>query len=154
MTKRANHHKRAAALFFFDHKLSKPKTYFWAVINDRNMAYSSGYLRDLITIRNKVVATGFGETTHYEDVTPKIHARKVWKSGNKAVREGALDGVDIVIFRMRWNTVIKRDSLIVFGGKTYQVTSLEGDEQANQMEAKVQEVVQGAPAPSPSSSEL
>ena len=113
------------------------------------MAYSSGYLRDLITIRNKVVATGFGETTHYEDVTPKIHARKVWKSGNKAVREGALDGVDIVIFRMRCNTVIKRDSLIVFGGKTYQVISLEGDEQANQMEAKAQEVVQGAPALSP-----
>ena len=113
------------------------------------MAYSSGYLRDLITIRNKVVATGFGETTHYKDVTPKIHARKVWKSGNKAVREGALDGVDIVIFRMRWNTIIKRDSLIVFGGKTYQVISLEGDEQANQMEAKAQEVVQGSPAPSP-----
>ena len=112
------------------------------------MAYSSGYLRDLITIRNKVVATGFGETTHYEDAGC-VHARKVWKSGNKAVREGALDGVDIVIFRMRWNTIIKRDSLIVFGGKTYQITSLEGDEQENQMEAKAQEVVHGAPAPTP-----
>ena len=38
---------------------------------------------------------------------------------------------------------------IVFGGKTYQIISLEGDEQDNQMEAKVQEVVQGAPAPTP-----
>ena len=113
------------------------------------MAYSSGYLKDIITIRNKVVATGFGDTTSYQDAGC-IHARKVWKSGNKAVREGALDGVDIVIFRMRWNTIIKRDSLIVFGGKTYQVISLEGDEQDNQMEAKVQEVVQGAPAPVPS----
>lgn len=112
-------------------------------------------MKDIVTIRNKVVATGFGETTHYEDAGC-VHARKVWKSGNKAVREGALDGVDIVIFRMRWNTIIKRDSLIVFGGKTYQITSLEGDEQENQMEAKAQEVVQGAPAPSPipSSSEL
>ena len=113
------------------------------------MAYSSGYLKDIITIRNKVVATGFGDTTSYQDAGC-IHARKVWKSGNKAVREGALDGVDIVIFRMRWNTIIKRDSLIVFGGKTYQIISLEGDEQDNQMEAKVQEVVQGAPAPVPS----
>jgi len=113
------------------------------------MAYSSGYLRDLITIRNKVVATGFGDTTSYQDAGC-IHARKVWKSGNKAVREGALDGVDIVIFRMRWNTIIKRDSLIVFGGKTYQIISLEGDEQDNQMEAKATEVVQGAPAPAPS----
>ena len=113
------------------------------------MAYSSGYLKDIITIRNKVVATGFGDTTSYQDAGC-IHARKVWKSGNKSVREGALDGVDIVIFRMRWNTIIKRDSLIVFGGKTYQVISLEGDEQDNQMEAKVQEVVQGAPAPVPS----
>ena len=112
------------------------------------MAYSSGYLKDIITIRNKVVATGFGDTTSYQDAG-RIHARKVWKSGNKAVREGALDGVDIVIFRMRWNTIIKRDSLIVFGGKTYQIISLEGDEQDNQMEAKVQEVVHGAPAPTP-----
>ena len=53
-----------------------------------------------------MAATGFGETTHYEDVPPKIHVRKVWKSGNKAVREGALNGVDIVIFHMRWNTII------------------------------------------------
>ena len=113
------------------------------------MAYSSGYLKDIITIRNKVVATGFGDTTSYQDAGC-IHARKVWKSGNKAVREGALDGVDIVIFRMRWNTIIKRDSLIVFGGKTYQIISLEGDEQDNQMEAKATEVVQGAPAPVPS----
>lgn len=112
------------------------------------MAYSSGYLKDLITIRNKVVATGFGDTTSYQDAGC-IHARKVWKSGNKAVREGALDGVDIVIFRMRWNTIIKRDSLIVFGGKIYQIISLEGDEQENQMEAKAQEIVQGAPAPTP-----
>ena len=110
------------------------------------MAYSSGYLKDIITIRNKVVATGFGDTTSYQDAGC-IHARKVWKSGNKAVREGALDGVDIVIFRMRWNTIIKRDSLIVFGGKTYQIISLEGDEQENQMEAKATEVVQGTPAP-------
>ena len=55
-----------------------------------------------------------------------------------------------MIFRMRWNTIIKRDSLIVFGGKTYQIISLEGDEQDNQMEAKATEVVQGAPAPAPS----
>ena len=112
------------------------------------MAYSSGYLKDIITIRNKVVATGFGDTTSYQDAGC-VHARKVWKSGNKVLRESSLDGVDIVIFRMRWNTIIKRDSLIVFGGKTYQVTSLEGDEQENQMEAKAQEVVQGAPAPTP-----
>ena len=112
------------------------------------MAYSSGYLKDIITIRNKVVATGFGDTTSYQDAGC-VHARKVWKSGNKVLRESSLDGVDIVIFRMRWNTIIKRDSLIVFGGKTYQVTSLEGDEQENQMEAKAQEVVQGAPAHTP-----
>ena len=113
------------------------------------MAYESGYLRDIITIRNKVVATGFGETTSYQNVQPPIHARKVWKIGNKVVREGALDGVDIVYFRMRWNTIIKRDSQIVCGGKTYQVVSLEGDYKEDQMEAKAQEIVQAAPAPTP-----
>jgi hypothetical protein len=117
------------------------------------MAYESGYLRDIITIRNKVTGTGFGETTHYQDAGT-LHARKVWKSGNKVLRESSLDAVDMVIFRMRWNTIVKRDSLIVHRGKTYQIISLEGDFEENQMEAKAQEVVQGAPSYGPSSSAI
>ena len=43
---------------------------------------------------------------------------------------------------------------LVCEGKTYQVLSLDGEYQRNEIEILAQEVVQGAPAPSPSSSEL
>jgi hypothetical protein len=113
------------------------------------MAYESGYLKDIVTILNKVVATGFGETTTYKEMC-KVHARKVWKSGNKVLRESTLDAIDVVIFRMRWNNIVRRDSLLVCGGKTYQILSLEGDHHENQLEIKTQEVVQDEPAYSPS----
>lgn len=117
------------------------------------MAYESGYLKDIVTILNKVVATGFGETTTYKEVG-KVHARKVWKSGNKVLRESTLDAIDVVIFRMRWNNIVRRDSLLVCGGMTYQILSLEGDSQENQMEIKAQEVVQNDPAYSPAASTI
>ena len=97
-------------------------------------------MKDIVTIRNKVVATGFGDTTSYRDVGC-VHARKVWKSGNKVLRESALDAIDVVIFRMRWNNIVTRDSLLVCNGKTYQILSLEGDRQENQIEIKAQEIV-------------
>ena len=119
------------------------------------MGYSAGYLHNIVTIRNKVVATKFGETTHYEDAG-NVHARKIWKSGNKMLRESALDAIDVVIFRMRWNNIVTRDSLLVCDGKTYQILSLEGDRQENQIEIKAQEIVNGAttPTPTPSSSDI
>lgn len=117
------------------------------------MAYESGYLKDIVTILNKVVATGFGETTTYKEMC-KVHARKVWKSGNKVLRESTLDAIDVVIFRMRWNNIVRRDSLLVCGGKTYQILSMEGDSQENQMEIKAQEVVQNEPAYSPLASTI
>ena len=107
------------------------------------MGYSAGYLHNIVTIKNKVVATGFGETTTYKEMC-KVHARKIWKSGNKILRESALDAIDVVIFRMRWNNIVTRDSLLVCDGKTYQILSLEGDRRENQIEIKAQEVVQGA----------
>lgn len=117
------------------------------------MTYESGYLKDIVTILNKVVTTGFGETTTYKEMC-KVHARKVWKSGNKVLRESTLDAIDVVIFRMRWNNIVHRDSLLVCGGKTYQILSLEGDRQENQLEIKAQEVVQNEPAYSPSASTI
>ncbi len=110
-------------------------------------------MKDIVTIRNKVVATGFGETTHYQDAGC-VHARKVWKSGNKVLRESALDAVDLVIFRMRWNNIVTRDSLLVCDGRTYQILALEGNRQENQLEIKAQEVVQAAPTYNPQMSTI
>lgn len=104
------------------------------------MAYQSGFRNHFVTIRNKVVATGFGETTSYQDVKT-VHAAKSWKHGVKGLREGALDAYDKVLFRMDWNDIVKRDSLLVCEGKTYQVLSLDGDFRTNEIEILAQEIV-------------
>lgn len=122
---------------------------FFAEIKSKVMAYQAGFRNHLVTIRNKVVATGFGDTTTYQDVKT-VHAAKTWKHGAKAMREGALDAYDTVLFRMDWNDIVRRDSLLVCEGKTYQVMSLEGDFRTNEIEIRAQEIVQGAPTYSPS----
>ena len=70
-----------------------------------------------------------------------------------------MDAYDKVLFRMNWNNIVKRDSLLVCEGKTYQILSLDGEYQKNEIEILAQEVVQGAPAyvpptPTPSSSDI
>jgi head-tail adaptor len=117
------------------------------------MSYQSGFRNHLVTIRNKVVATAFGETTSYQDVVT-VHAAKTWKHGAKALQEGTLDAYDKVLFRMNWNNIVKRDSLLVCDGKTYQILSLDGEYQRNEIEILAQEVVQGAPSYSPSSNAI
>ena len=59
-----------------------------------------------------------------------------------AMREGALDAYDKVLFRMNWNNGIRRDSQIVCDGKTYQILSLDGDHMENKIEALAQEIVE------------
>jgi head-tail adaptor len=117
------------------------------------MAYQAGFRHCSVTIRNKVVATAFGETTSYQD-GPTVWAAKTWKHGAKALQEGALDAYDKVLFRMNWNNIVKRDSLLVCDGKTYQILSLDGEYQRNEIEILAQEVVQGAPSYSPSSNAI
>ena len=117
------------------------------------MAYQSGFRHCRVTIRNKVVATGFGETTSWQDAAT-VWAAKTWKHGAKALQEGALDAYDKVLFRMNWNNIVKRDSLLVCEGKTYQVLSLDGEYQKNEIEILAQEVVQGAPTYNPSSNAI
>ena len=117
------------------------------------MAYQAGFRPYLVTIRNKVVATGFGETTQYQDIKT-VHAAKTWKHGAKAMQEGALDAYDKVLFRMNYNTIVQRDSLLVCEGKTYQVLSLNGDFKANEIEILAQEVVLAAPTYTPSMSTI
>lgn len=108
------------------------------------MTYSSGILKYMVTIRNKVAGTSFGDTTKYEDVAC-VHAQKYWKHGVKGLREGALDAYDKVMFRMRWNNIVTRDSLLVCEGRTYQVLTLEGSKQDDQIEILAQEMIQDAP---------
>lgn len=106
------------------------------------MAFSSGFLDKRIIIKNKVKPEEqkFGETTKYEpDVS--VWANVTWKKGQKALNEGALDSVDTVLIRMRYNCVVRRDSLIVYDGRTYQVQSLHSDRRDNTVQITAAEIV-------------
>ena len=105
------------------------------------MAYSSGLLKHRVTILNKQVATGFGETTSYQPAAT-VWADVTWKKGQKALNEGVLDAQDTVLIRMRYNDVVTRDSRLQHGGVTYQIQSLHSDYQDNTIQITATEVVQ------------
>ena len=104
------------------------------------MAYSSGILKYRVTILNKQVASGFGETTSYQPAAT-VWADVTWKKGQKALNEGVLDSQDTVLIRMRYNNVVTRDSRLQSGGVTYQIQSLHADRQDNTIQITATEVV-------------
>ena len=104
------------------------------------MAYSSGILKYRVTILNKQVASGFGETTSYQPAAT-VWADVTWKKGQKALNEGVLDAQDTVLIRMRYNTIVTRDSRLQSGGVTYQIQSLHADHQDNTIQITATEVV-------------
>ena len=112
------------------------------------MTYQAGFIRQRVTIRNKVVATQFGETTSYQDVAT-VWANIAFSKGVKSLREGSLDAYDTVIIRMRYNSVVTRDSLLVHDGITYQITSFHRDYTENIIQITAVELIQGAPTYTP-----
>ena len=105
-----------------------------------NMAYTSGMLKYRVTILNKQVATGFGETTSYQPAAT-VWADVTWSKGAKALREGALDAYDTVLIRMRYNDVVTRDSRLQADGVTYQIQSLHANRQENTIQITATEIV-------------
>lgn len=106
------------------------------------MGYSAGILRWRVTILKKKDAgeKAFGETTEYEQVAC-VHANLTWKKGQKSLNEGALDSIDTVMFRMRWNNIITRDCLLECDGVRYQIQSLHADRQENTIQITATEIV-------------
>ena len=105
------------------------------------MAYQSGFLHNRVTIWNKVVSTGFGDTTSWQDVGT-VWANVAFSRGVKSLREGALDAYDTVIIRMRYNKIVSRDSLLVHDGRTYQIQSFHRDLRENIVQITAVEMVQ------------
>ena len=105
------------------------------------MAYQSGFLHNRVTICNKVVSTGFGDTTSWQDVGT-VWANVTFSRGVKSLREGALDAYDTVIIRMRYNKIVSRDSLLVHDGRTYQIQSFHRDLRENIVQITAVEMVQ------------
>lgn len=105
------------------------------------MGYSSGMLRHRVTIKNKVSATQFGAHTGYK-TAGTVWAAVDFQRGMKRLAEGALDGTDYVVVRMRYNNIVRRDSQLECEGVTYQITELHRDYQENIIQIKAQEIVQ------------
>jgi SPP1 family predicted phage head-tail adaptor len=105
------------------------------------MSYQSGFLQYRVTIWNKVVSSGFGDTTSWQDAGT-AWANITFSKGVKSLREGALDAYDTVIVRMRYNKIVNRDSLLVHDGTTYQIMSFHRDCRENIIQITAQEMVQ------------
>ena len=98
--------------------------------------FTSGMRNHRVTILNKVQPSErqFGEKTGYRR-DGSLWSSYEFSKGTRALREGALDAYDSVIFRMNFsaNITITRESLIECDGKVYQVQSLNSDKRENKI---------------------
>ena len=100
--------------------------------------FTSGMRNHRITILNKVQPTekAFGEKTGYKR-EGSLNSSYEFNKGTKALREGALDAYDSVIFRLNFSgnvaKKITRESLIEMHGKIYQIQSLNEDYHDNKI---------------------
>ena len=89
-----------------------------------------------VNILNKVQPSErqFGEKTGYRR-DGSLWSSYEFSKGTRALREGALDAYDSVIFRMNFsaNVTITRESLIECDSKVYQVQSLNSDKRENKI---------------------
>ena len=98
--------------------------------------FTSGMRNHRVTILNKVQPSErqFGEKTGYRR-DGSLWSSYEFSKGTRALREGALDAYDSVIFRLNFsaNVTITRESLIECEGKVYQVQSLNSDKRENKI---------------------
>ena len=91
-----------------------------------------------ITILNKVAPAekAFGEKTGYRR-EGSLSSSYEFNKGTRALREGALDAYDSVMFRLNFSgnvaKKITRESLIEMHGKIYQIQSLNEDYHDNKI---------------------
>ena len=126
--------------------------------------FTSGMLGYRVTILNKVQPSErqFGEKTGYRR-DGSLWSSYKFNKGTRALREGALDAYDVVVFQMNFSADvayrITRESLIECEGKVYQIQSLNSDKRENKIvitatEMTTQVNIVPKPEPEPSSSEI
>lgn len=104
------------------------------------MGYESSILKYKVIILNKREATAYGETTTYEAVGC-VSSDFIFNKGAKRIMEASLDAMDTVVFRMRWNPVVKRDSRLQCDGVTYQIQSFHADKTNDKIQITATEIV-------------
>lgn len=89
------------------------------------MAYSTGILRNRVTILNRTEATqgrfGLDSAGVEFETAGTVWAEVTWAKGKQAMNVGALDVYGVIMVRMRWNSIVNDRSRIMYDGKTYQI---------------------------------
>lgn len=89
------------------------------------MAYSTGILRNRVTILNRTEATqgrfGLDSSGVEFESAGTVWAEVTWVRGKQAMNVGALDVYGVIMVRMRYNTIVNDRSRVMYDGKTYQI---------------------------------
>ena len=89
------------------------------------MAFSTGFLKDRITILNRTGETSgkFGIDTDGISwkVSAEVWASVEWARGKSALNAGAVEAYAYMLVRMRWTSAVNMRSRITHNGKTYQI---------------------------------
>ena len=107
------------------------------------MSYSTGMMSKRVGVLSRMAARD-GEFGRSSIGQAYIVSQVVWASvdfvrGLKALREGAMDVYDTVMFRLRWNPSVTRESLLWHGGHVYEILQLNAERQRNQLQITAQE---------------
>ena len=108
------------------------------------MAYSTGMMNKRVTIATRVKQEmgdfGMGSAGLEYQILGTFWAAEDFNRGTKALREGAVDAYDTVMFRMRYNAQIDRWCLIKYHDVWYQIDSFNASYQDNSIQITAREM--------------
>ena len=89
------------------------------------MAYTTGILKDRVTILNRREAQqgkfGLDSAGIEFETAGTVWAEVTWVRGKQAMNVGALDVYGVIMVRMRYNSIVNDRSRVMYDGKTYQI---------------------------------
>ena len=101
-------------------------------------------LNKRIKVAKRVDSSGgdFGRASGGQRYTilGEFWAAESFNKGVKAMREGAIDAYDTVMFRMRYHADIDRWCLVQYQGRWYQIQSFNEDYQSNEIQITATEL--------------
>ena len=108
------------------------------------MAYSTGMMNKRVTIATRVKQEmgdfGLGSAGLEYQILGTFWAAEDFNRGTKALREGAVDAYDTVMFRMRYNAQIDRWCLIKYHDVWYQIDSFNASYHDNSIQITAREM--------------
>ena len=111
------------------------------------MSYSTGMMKYRVQVAKRYNdpnnnADNFGKSGQPKyEILGTFWMGETFNKGVKAMREGALDAYDTVMFRCRFIKQLDRWCLLKFKGKWYQIISFNDDYQDNSIQITATELV-------------